>query len=194
MLSKEEIKSILNLPDIGTPDGLRNRVMMELLYACGLRRGELASLTVSDVAFSRQVIVVREGKGGKDRVLPLGDRCSQWIRTYLEDSRSELLSPHSGDYLFITDYGEPFIATRIGAMVKRYLVRAQIDKPGCCHLFRHSMATHMLDNGADVRFIQALLGHAQLSTTEIYTHVSIEKLREIYTATHPAENRAGQVK
>jgi integrase/recombinase XerD len=128
---------------------------------------------------------VRAGKGGRDRVVPLGGRASGWIERYLREVRPRLASGLDRGELFLTDYGEPFLRNRLGDRVRRYVARQGL--PGACHVFRHACATHMLENGADVRFIQAMLGHAQLSTTEIYTQVSISKLKEIHAATHPAK-------
>ena len=135
----------------------------------------------------RQTVMVRQGKDGKDRLLPIGKCALYWVEKYRDDVRPELVIDIDNTSLFLTDYGEPFIKGRLGALVKRYLHYVEIDKLGGCHLFRHAMATHILDNGADLRFIQIMLGHSQLSTTEIYTHVRIEKLWEIHTATHPAK-------
>ena len=128
---------------------------------------------------------MREGKNRKDRYLPLGERALYWINRYQQKVRPMLLIDHQEKRLFLTDYGEPFNGGYVGGLVKRRIKEVGIDKPGSCHLFRHAMATHMLDNGADIRFIQAMLGHADLSTTEVYTRVSIEKLSDIHRATHP---------
>lgn len=187
ILSVEEVERIINTPDIGTIYGIRDRAIIETLYSTGIRKTECVELGLYDVDSQRQTVMVRQGKGGKDRLLPIGKRALYWIEKYRIEVRPELAIDLDNTHLFLTDYGEPFIKGRLGALVKRYFHHAEIDKPGGCHLFRHAMATHMLDNGADLRFIQMMLGHSQLSTTEIYTHVSIEKLREIHTATHPAK-------
>jgi integrase/recombinase XerD len=159
--------------------------MLEVLYSTGVRRTELASLTVID--WNRGgTLTVRQGKGGKDRVVPVGARAEAWLTRYVDDVRPELVTSGSGDTLFLTDYGEPFEKNRLGDLVRRYLDWAGITVPGSCHLFRHACATHMLENGADVRYIQVLLGHADITSTQIYTKVSITKLREIHAATHPA--------
>lgn len=130
---------------------------------------------------------MREGKGKKDRFVPLGARAITALKNYIEDVRPELVLGVDDGTAFVHEFGEPFEKGRLSDLVKRYLLAAGIDKPGSCHLFRHAMATQMLENGADIRFIQAILGHAQLTTTEIYTHVSIAKLKEIHALTHPAE-------
>ena len=122
-------------------------------------------------------------------MLPIGERALTWLITYLGTTRDRLSRPLDDDRLFITDYGEPFNGGHLGRLVKKYLKQAGIEVTGSCHLLRHAMATHMLDHGADIRFIQAMLGHEDLTSTEIYTRVSVEKLREIHRATHPAKSR-----
>src|SRR6185312_12718245 len=122
--------------------------------------------------------------------VPLGSRAIDWLRRYIEDVRPELVIEPDEGWLFLHEFGEPFEKNRLSDLVKRYLRAAGIVKPGSCHLFRHAMATQMLENGADIRFIQAILGHAQLTTTEIYTHVTIVKLKEIHALTHPDERTA----
>ena len=185
LLSVADVEHILNQPDVTTPMGLRNRAMLETLYSTGVRRSELAQLTLYDVDTARGTLMVRQGKGRKDRLLPLGARAGRWLDRYRDEVRPLLLREPDPGTLFVTDYGEPFARNRLSDMVKRYLRLAGIEH-GACHVFRHAMATHMLDNGADIRFIQVMLGHSELSTTEIYTQVSITKLKEIHTRTHPA--------
>ena len=131
-------------------------------------------------------MVIFEGKYQKDRYVPIGDRACNWVREYLENIRPKLVQSEDTGYLFLTKEGKPFVKDRIGELINKYKKAVGIDKPGACHLFRHSMATHMLDNGADIRYIQMILGHVNLSSTEIYTQVSIKKLKEVHTATHPA--------
>ena len=187
ILSVQEIEAILTEADPSTPQSLRDRAMLETLYSTGLRRMELPGLALYDVDLARRIVMVREGKGRRDRVIPIGQRAVAWIEKYLIESRPQLLVTDH-DALFVTDYGEPISPEYLANRVKRYMLFAGIEnKVGSCHLFRHAMATHMLDNGADTRFIQAMLGHADLATTQIYTHVSIEKLKEIHDATHPAK-------
>jgi integrase/recombinase XerD len=180
-----EMRTILALADGSSPATIRDRAIMEVLYCTGLRRMELARLRFCDVNVEGGTVHVRAGKGGRDRVVPLGGRASGWIERYLREVRPRLASGLDRGELFLTDYGEPFLRNRLGDRVRRYVARQGL--PGACHVFRHACATHMLENGADVRFIQAMLGHAQLSTTEIYTQVSISKLKEIHAATHPAK-------
>ena len=187
ILSVNEMKRVLDLPDTNCPYGLRDKAILELLYSSGIRRMELVNLDIYDVDRGRETLLVREGKGKKDRMLPMGKSALHWVEKYRLESRPQIINGSHEKHLFLTDYGEPFAKNRLSALVKRYLYHAKIDKPGSCHLFRHAMATHMLDNGADIRFIQAMLGHSDLSTTEIYTQVSVEKLRQIHAATHPAK-------
>jgi len=187
ILSVEEIERVMNLPDTTTAYGIRDRALLETLYSTGIRKNECANLGLYDIDSHRKTVMVRGGKGGKDRILPIGDRALYWVDLYRLEARQAFLTDANDPYLFLTDYGEPWLKNRLSRLVKQYFYHAEIEKPGACHLFRHAMATHMLDNGADLRYIQMMLGHSQLSTTEIYTHVSIEKLREIHAATHPAK-------
>ncbi len=185
ILSIQEVESILREAQPSNPSGLRDRAMLETLYSTALRRMELPGLALYDVDLTRRLVMVREGKGKRDRVVPIGARAAAWVEKYLQEARPQLLITES-EALFLTDYGEPVTPAYVAERVRRYMVFAGIDKPGAAHLFRHACATHMLENGADTRFIQALLGHESLSTTQVYTHVSIDKLREIHDATHPA--------
>jgi integrase/recombinase XerD len=164
--------------------------VLEVLYGTAMRRTELITLRIYDVDLKRDVLMIRLGKGGKDRVVPLTQRVKVWLEKYLETARGHLQGPLDDARLFLTDYGEPFSSHQLGALVKRYLKRAGVDAVGSCHLFRHAAATHMLENGADIRFIQTLLGHDDLNSTQIYTHVSVEKLRDVLNATHPARLNA----
>ncbi|PHR19246.1 MAG: hypothetical protein COA38_19835 [Fluviicola sp.] len=150
------------------------------------RRHELAALLLEHLDLQRLVIIVQRGKGNKERRLPVGDCAAQWLEKYVNDVRDDLLDDVTERTLFLTDYGAPFSHNQVGQQVKKYLKQAEIKVTGSCHLLRHAMATHMLEHGADIRFIQAMLGHEDLNTTEIYTKVSVEKLREVHTATHPA--------
>lgn len=185
ILSVDEVAAILGEADPSTVTGLRDRALLELLYSTGLRRKEVGNLTRGDIDFIRRVVFVREGKGGRDRVVPLGARACAWLEKYLYEARPQL-TVRDGAALFVTDFGDPVSGYYVGMRVKRYMAIAGIERPGAAHLLRHACATHMLEGGADIRFIQALLGHANLNTTEIYTHVSIEKLKAIHDATHPA--------
>ena len=163
--------------------------MLETFYSSGIRRMELVQLKLYDVDTRGGSLTVRGGKGGRDRVVPLGARACAWVDRYLEEVRPQLLARHDDGSCFLTDFGEPFEKNRLGDLVKGYIERAGFKVTGSCHLFRHAMATHMLENGADIRFIQAILGHSDLDTTAIYTQVSIHKLKEVHAATHPAKLR-----
>lgn len=185
LLAVQDIDAILHEAEPATPAGLRDRAMLELLYATGLRRMELPALKRYDVDLNRRLVFVREGKGRRDRVVPLGERAAAWLDKYLAEARPQLLASDI-DALFVTDYGEPISPAWLADKVKRYMAFAGIERPGATHLFRHACATHMLENGADIRYIQEMLGHTNLATTEIYTHVAIDKLLRIHAATHPA--------
>ncbi len=181
----QEVEAILAQADPGTVQGLRDRALLELLYATGLRRMELAGAALYDVDLTRGVLWVRYGKGGRQRVVPLGERACAWLDKYLSEARPELLAADS-KALFVNDYGEPVHADFISGKVKRYMEFAGVEKVGSAHLLRHACATHMLEGGADIRFIQEMLGHANIETTQIYTHVSIDKLLAVHAATHPS--------
>jgi integrase/recombinase XerD len=189
LLGVADIEAILNEAEPVTAQGLRDRAMLELLYATGLRRMELPRLARYDVDLNRKLAFVREGKGRRDRVVPIGERAAAWLEKYLLDARPQLLAGEC-EALFVTDYGEPITPEWLADKVKRYMGFAGIDRPGSTHLFRHACATHMLENGADIRYIQEMLGHANLATTEIYTHVAIDKLQQIHAATHPGARLA----
>lgn len=186
ILSQAEVQAVLNEAEPSTAGGVRDRALLELLYASGIRRSEAATLGVYDPDTVRGVLWVRHGKGGRQRVVPLGTRACAWMDKYLHEARPQLLGQQT-HALFITDYGYPMRADQIADKVRRYLRFAGIGPGGgATHLLRHACATHMLEGGADIRFIQAMLGHSSLETTEIYTHVSIDKLIAVHKATHPS--------
>jgi integrase/recombinase XerD len=187
LLSKDDIELILKQTQYTNEVGTRDRAVIETLYSTGMRRMEISNLKLYDLDVERGTIFIYEGKGKKDRTVPIGERACAWIKKYIDETRSSLVMEPDEGYLFISDLGKPFHKNQMGDMVKKYILKAGINKPGSCHLFRHAMATHMLENGADIRYIQAILGHSDLSSTQIYTQVSIKKLKEIHTATHPAK-------
>lgn len=189
-LTVEEAEWVLAQPDTETDSGIRDRAILEVLYSTGIRRQEVLNLAIRDVNASAGVIAVRQGKGRKDRFVPIGERALDWVHKYLADVRPHHRLPSSPDSVFLDESGKQLDPHKVSRAVKKYVKQSGIEKEGSCHLFRHTMATLMLENGADIRFIQQMLGHAMLSTTEIYTHVAIHKLKEIHTATHPA--RGGQ--
>jgi integrase/recombinase XerD len=186
VLTVADVEAILNATDTTTMLGIRDRAILETLYSSAIRRAELLHLSVFDVDTRRGSLLVREGKGRRDRLVPLGERACAWVERYLLEVRPELVAGHDAGVLFLSQFGEPFHDYSIGELVKRYIAKAGVPAKGACHLFRHACATHMLENGADTRYIQAMLGHSNLSSTQIYTHVALTKLKEIHTATHPA--------
>jgi integrase/recombinase XerD len=183
-----EIDAVLNIPDVTDPLGLRNRTMLEVFYSTGVRRSELVSLESTDINHERGTLRVRQGKGKKDRVVPIGQSALQWVARYLDEARPRLAIGSSA-ILFLTSYGEAFHPDTLSQLVTSLLKKANIGRPGSCHLIRHTCATHMLEGGADIRYIQQLLGHENLDTTAIYTETSITQLKEIHAKTHPAEKR-----
>ncbi len=187
ILTPDEIERILNQTTLHGAIGIRDRAIIETLYSTGIRRFELVNLKLYDVDLHNETVMIRRGKGGKDRLIPIGARACAWIRKYIDEVRAGYVVEPDNGTIFLTEYGEPLIKSRLTESVRRHIEAAGIDKPGSCHIFRHTMATMMLENGADIRYIQAMLGHSTLSTTEIYTQVSIRKLKEIHTATHPAK-------
>jgi len=186
-LSIEEAETVLNQANVSTTAGLRDRAMMEVLYSTGIRRKELTKLQTTDIDINRGILMVRHGKGDKDRMIPIGERAIDWVLKYLNESRPELVIGMSDNMLFINSLGKAVGTTWLSRLITKYFKQADIGKQGSCHTFRHTMATLMLENGADIRYIQSMLGHANLETTQIYTRVSIKKLKDIHTATHPAK-------
>jgi len=188
-LSTSQINALLNVPDVTDPLGVRDRAILEVLYSTGMRRGELTTLEISDLNHERNTLQIRQGKGKKDRVVPVGARAMNWLTNYLENVRDKLLLEANERALFLTSYGEGFNPDVLSRKVTKMIKQAEIERSGSCHLLRHTCATHMLEGGADIRFIQQLLGHEKLETTAIYTHVSIEQLKEVHRKTHPAEKK-----
>ncbi len=186
ILHIDDVELILNQTNTKTDEGVRDRAIIETLYSTGIRRAELVNLGVYDIDTRRQTLMVREGKNKKDRLLPIGQRALHWLEKYRLEIRPDYVTGQDNGILFLTDQGEAFKRGTLSGRIKRYIKKAGLDIQGSCHLFRHAMATHMLENGADIRYIQAMLGHENLSTTQIYTQVSIEKLKQIHAATHPA--------
>jgi integrase/recombinase XerD len=194
VLSAKEVELILDQPDLLTPLGVRDRAVLELFYSTGMRRGELAALGLFDLDAERGTAMIRQGKGKKDRMIPVGRRAIAWVERYREDVRPGLVGPVEDGTLFLTSLGEAFTPDRLTQMVRGYIEAAEIGKSGSCHLFRHACATLMLENGADIRFIQQMLGHAKLETTQIYTHVSIRQLQAVHALTHPAKTHSESAK
>lgn len=185
ILTADEVERVMVVPDIGTPVGLRDRALLETFYSTGVRRTELIRLKLYDLDRERNTLTICQGKGKKDRMIPIGERALAWVEKYLRESRPVLALEPDDATLFLTQYGEPFHPDALSYLARDYIARANLGKSGSCHTFRHTMATLMLEGGADIRYIQQMLGHAELSTTEIYTHVAIRKLQQIHAATHP---------
>jgi integrase/recombinase XerD len=185
-LSVEEAELVLAGPDLGTALGVRDRVVLEVLYATGIRRCELAHLALYDISLPRRTLLIREGKGARDRVVPLGERATAWLSRYLADTRPVLCSDPTETALFVSAQGTPICLAWFTSLVHDYIAKAAVGKGGSCHLFRHTTATLMLEGGADVRWVQAMLGHRSLVSTQVYTQVEITRLAEIHAATHPA--------
>ncbi|MCO7262634.1 site-specific tyrosine recombinase XerC [Dickeya zeae] len=190
ILSEEETEAVMDAQNTETLTGLRNRAVLEMLWSTGLRRSELAGLMLADVDVGRGVLVVRQGKGNKDRVVPVGMRALVWVQRYLDAVRPRLTTKHDSGYLFVTIWGKRLARPTLTALAGRAIRDdAHLKKAGACHVFRHSMATQMLENGADTRYIQAILGHEKLETTQIYTRVAIGHLKAVHEKTHPAERK-----
>jgi len=186
-LTIEEIEHVLLQPIIHTEIGFRDRTMMEVLFATGIRRAELHALTTLDVDASRRTLFVSKGKGRKQRLVPISERGLSFVEQYNNGTRPKLLSRSGADTnaLWISEWDEPLSLERIGQVVYAHVRQAELGRTGGCHLFRHTFATALLDGGADIRHIQAMLGHENLETTAGYTHVALEKLIEVYERSHP---------
>ena len=183
-LSEADVENLLAAPDTAAPLGLRDKAMLELLYASGLRVSELVTLKAAQV--SRDMGVVRVmGKGSKERLVPLGEEALTWLGRYLAEARPALLAGKVSDDLFVTARGEAMTRQAFWYLIKRYTLRAAIGKPISPHTLRHAFATHLLNHGADLRVVQLLLGHSDISTTQIYTHVARERLKQLHSKHHP---------
>lgn len=196
ILSRGEVAAILAQPNVTTSKGIRDRAMLEVFYSTAMRRMELAGLALDDIERERGLILIRGGKGAKDRYVPIGATALRWLDRYIFDVRPTLSTEPDDGTVFLNVGGEYFGKSGMGFELRRYIEAAGIGKRGSCHLLRHACATHLLEAGCDVRFVQELLGHAQLSTTAIYTHVAITALKKVHGLFHPLEQRvsvAGQL-
>lgn len=189
ILSAQEVEQIMTLCDVTEPIGLRDRALLELLYSTGMRRLEIVRLKLYDLQFDRGLVLINQGKGSKDRYVPVGQRAVLWLQKYIGEARPQLVAEPDDYTVFLTAQGEPFSRDHLTFVVKERIAAAKLGKGGACHLFRHTMATLMHENGADIRHIQAILGHEDIRTTQIYTQVAIRALQQIHAATHPAEAR-----
>ncbi len=185
ILMHELIEHILQQPNTATLDGLRDRAILEVLYSTAIRRSEVTHIKCQDIDLIRRTVKINQSKNGQDRFVPICHRAISWVKRYLKGVRPYLVKQPDDGTLFLSHKGIAFLPGTLASRVKNYIRSAGIDTRGSCHLFRHSVATQMLENGADIRYIQALLGHADLNTTEIYTRVAMNKLKEVYEKTHP---------
>jgi integrase/recombinase XerD len=187
VLTEAEVVSLMNVPEIGTHIGLRDKAILELLYATGMRSAELSSLGLSHIDINNKYVKVM-GKGGKQRIVVFGNEAKFWMQVYLEKTRPTLRSRHSANRIFITRRGKPISPANVGHIVRKYAERCKFTKPVTPHSLRHAFATHLLNAGADLIVIRDLLGHACVSSTQIYTHVSIARLKQVHAEHHPREN------
>lgn len=183
-LSEQDVEALLAAPDVGTGLGLRDRAMLELMYATGLRVSELVTLQVHQVSL-RQGVARVTGKGGRERLVPVGDAAQDWLEKYARRARGALLGGTVSDDLFVTRRGHAMTRQNMWYMIRRYATKAGVRNDLSPHGLRHAFATHLLNHGADLRVVQMLLGHADLSTTQIYTHVARARLQELHAAHHP---------
>jgi len=183
-LSEAQVEALLGAPDVDTSLGLRDRTMLELMYASGLRVSELVGLKSVHLSLSEGALRVT-GKGSKERLVPFGDEAHEWLRRYLADARGAILGKQASDALFVTARGGPMTRQMFWKLVKAHALRADVQVPLSPHTLRHAFATHLLNHGADLRAVQMLLGHADISTTTIYTHVARERLKTLHAQHHP---------
>ncbi|MBC8057682.1 MAG: site-specific tyrosine recombinase XerD [Rhizobiales bacterium] len=183
-LSEAQVESLLASPDVGTKLGLRDRTMLELMYASGLRVSELVSLKSVHVSVSDGALRVT-GKGAKERLVPFGEEAHEWLARYVADARPEILGGQASDALFVTARGGPMTRQMFWKLIKAHALRGGVQVPLSPHTLRHAFATHLLNHGADLRAVQLLLGHADISTTTIYTHVARERLKQLHARHHP---------
>jgi integrase/recombinase XerD len=183
-LSEADVEALLAAPDAGTPLGMRDRTMLEVLYAAGLRVSELVGLRVFELNLDAGVLRIM-GKGAKERLVPLGEEAVDWVRRYVKKERQEILKKRSSDHLFVTERGTGMTRQAFWQNIKRYGARAVPEKHFSPHVLRHAFATHLINHGADLRVVQMLLGHADISTTQIYTHVARERMKLLHAKHHP---------
>ena len=183
-LSESEVEALLDAPDINTPLGLRDRAMLEALYAAGFRVSELVGLPLNAISLTDGVVRIL-GKGSKERLVPLGEVAQDWIKRYVAESRPALLKGRSSEALFVTERATAMTRQMFWYLIKRHAAKAGITAPLSPHTLRHAFATHLLNHGADLRVVQMLLGHADIATTQIYTHVARERLKSLHAQHHP---------
>jgi integrase/recombinase XerD len=183
-LSETQVEALINAPDTETALGIRDRAMLEVIYASGLRVSELVGLKTVEVSLSEGILRVF-GKGNKERLVPLGEQAVDWVTLYLRRGRAELLKGQQTDALFVTQRGGPMTRQMFWVLIKKHAIKADVHAPLSPHTLRHAFATHLLNHGADLRVVQMLLGHSDISTTQIYTHIARERLRALHQQHHP---------
>ena len=183
-LTEAQVEALLAAPDVATPLGLRDRTMLEVMYASGLRVSELVLLKTVEVGMNEGVLRIT-GKGSKTRLVPFGEEARAWIERYLREARGAILAGQADDALFVTARGGPMTRQMFWTLIKKYAFDAAVKAPLSPHTLRHAFATHLLNHGADLRVVQLLLGHADISTTQIYTHVARERLKQLHAQHHP---------
>ena len=183
-LTEADVEKLLAAPNVDDPRGLRDRTMLEVLYASGLRVSELVTLKVAQVSQDMGVVRI-VGKGAMERLVPLGEEALAWIKRYLQEARPRILKKRTADAMFVTHRGAAMARQSFWHLIKRYALLAGLAKPISPHTLRHAFATHLLNHGADLRVVQLLLGHADISTTQIYTHVARERLKQLHAKHHP---------
>jgi integrase/recombinase XerD len=183
-LSESQVEALLAAPDVDTPLGLRDRTMIELMYASGLRVSELVLLKSVELGMNEGILRII-GKGGKTRLIPFGEEARVWLNRYLEEARPQILNRQISDALFVTARGGAMTRQMFWILIRKYATQAGIHVPLSPHTLRHAFATHLLNHGADLRVVQLLLGHADISTTQIYTHVARERLKQLHADHHP---------
>lgn len=186
VLNAHEVEAVMNVPDVGAPLGVRDRAILEVFYSTGIRRTELCHLNQGDLDYDRGVVRIEQGKGKKDRYAPIGERALKWVEKYLVEVRPALCPALNEPALFLNTLGARMNPNRLGSQVHEIIRAAGIGKTGSCHLFRHTFATLLLENGCDVRYVQEMLGHSKLETTAVYTHVSMRTLKAMHAKYHPA--------
>lgn len=188
-----EVERVLSIADINDDLGIRDRAILELLYSTGIRRLEVVNIRYTDINKDQGILFIKEGKGKKDRFVPIGQRAILWIDKYLYEVRSKLSLFNNDDQeLFLTFNGYAFTPDILGQLVSKYVKKSGIPKSGGCHMFRHTFATILHNNGVDIRFIQEMLGHTKLETTQVYTRVAIHKLKEMHELYHPAKDHRSE--
>ena len=183
-LTEQQVQDLLASPDVGTPLGLRDRAMLELLYATGLRVSELVHIKLFDISNTENVLRTL-GKGNKERLVPFGDYAAEWVGRYMQEARAPILGEQKSDYLFVTARGTCMSRVAFWMLIRKHATQASIRQHLSPHTLRHAFATHLLNHGADLRVVQMLLGHADISTTTIYTHIARERLKKIHAQHHP---------